>query len=195
MKKTLSYTARGLFSNGVGRKGAFPSPSSVEPDAQKKHPGKSREMPGCPLGWSANDGHQAPVPTGKQAFSGKTGKLQDVGRIFGDIRGFSGGLKNRGKRRFFFFFFSNRTRFWAEKAGIGEFCRSVNLPTHPFLGFGAGNPSQKTGINPGRNTKGGSRGMVAFCSGTETHCQNCHNGERCKRDACIPSGIYPRCYR
>ena len=37
--------------------------------------------------------------------------------------------------------------------------------------------------------------MVALCSGTETHCQNCHHGERCKRDACIPSRIYPRCYR
>ena len=83
----------------------------------KKYPGKSREMPGCPLSWSADDGHQAPVPIRSQAFSGKTGKLQDVGRIFGDIRGFSGDLKNRGKRRFF----SNRAGFRAEKAGIGAF--------------------------------------------------------------------------
>ena len=34
----------------------------------KKHPGKSLEMPGCPLGWSADDGHEAPVPIGSQAF-------------------------------------------------------------------------------------------------------------------------------
>ena len=34
-------------------------------------------------------------------FSGKTGNLHDFDGIFGDMRGVSGDLKNRGKRRFF----------------------------------------------------------------------------------------------
>ena len=50
-------------------------------------------------------------------FSGKTGNLHGFEGIFGDMRGVSGDLKNRGKRRFF----SNRAGFWSEKAGIGAF--------------------------------------------------------------------------
>ena len=91
-------------------------------------------MPGCPLGWSANDGHQAPVTTGKQAFSGKTGKLQDVGRIFGDIRGFSGDLKNRGKRQFF----RIEQDFRRKRPESVDFAGPRNLPAHTSLGFGAG---------------------------------------------------------
>ena len=48
-------------------------------------------------------------------FSGTTGNLDGFERIFCDMRGVSGDLKNRGKRRFF----SNRAGFWPEKAGIG----------------------------------------------------------------------------
>ena len=59
-------------------------------------------MPGCPLGWSANDGHQAPVPTGKQAFFRET---REVARRREDFRRYSGvfrGFKKPRKAAVFF---------------------------------------------------------------------------------------------
>ena len=80
----------------------------------KKHPGKSWEMPGCPLGWSADDGHQAPVPTRSQDFFREN---REVARRREDFRRYSGvfrDLKNRGKRQFF----SNQAEFRRKKTGI-----------------------------------------------------------------------------
>ena len=106
-------------------------------------------MLGCPLGWSANDGHQAPVLTGKQAFFREN---REVARRWEDFRRYSGVFRRFKKPRKAAVF-SNRAGFWAEKARIGEFRNSTNLPTHPPHGLDASNLSQKTGINPGRNTK------------------------------------------
>ena len=68
----------------------------------KVRPGKFLEMPGRL--WV---GLQVPVPTENQSFSGKSGKLQEVGKIFGDIGAVSGNPKTSGTGRNF----ANRSGF------------------------------------------------------------------------------------
>ena len=98
----------------TGRKYPFPPRPPVEQDGQKNTPANHGKCRG--VLWV---GLQTMVIRPRfrrdlKLFSGKTGNLHGFEGIFGDIRGVSGDLKNRGKRRFF----SNRAEFRGETSGI-----------------------------------------------------------------------------
>ena len=68
-------------------------PSCLRTQSPKKRPSKSFRDTRASLGWFVDNSHQAPSLTGKQAFSGKPGKLHSFEGVFGDIWRFLGNTR------------------------------------------------------------------------------------------------------